>query len=232
MNQRTPLLIAAALTVFILVVVAGLATRLTQPTALAPTSTTATLDVAPALDPSVEALVREREAAYQQALAEANTRLEAANAQIAIANARVATAQQAAPTDALTPDQAQASALAAAPGSRVTAMPELVSYEGTPAYEVRLDRGLIYVDAQSGAVLYNNAVPAAAQSGAVSQEQAIQAAIAYHNGGEVLAVHLDDEAGAQVYEVKFSDGSTIYIDAGNGQVVYAQIEDGGERDDD
>ena len=232
MNQRTPLLIAAALTVFVLVVVAGLATRLTQPTALAPTSTTATLDVAPALDPSVEALVREREAAYQQALAEANTRLEAANAQIAIANAQVATAPQAAPTDALTPDQAQASALTAAPGSRVTAMPELVSYEGTPAYEVRLDRGLIYLDAQSGAVLYNNAVPAAAQSGAVSQEQAIQAAIAYHNGGEVLAVHLDDEAGAQVYEVKFSDGSTIYIDAGNGQVVYAQIEDGGERDDD
>ena len=232
MNQRTPLLIAAALTVFVLVVVAGLATRLTQPTALAPTSTTATLDVAPALDPSVEALVREREAAYQQALAEANTRLEAANAQIAIANGQVATAQQAAPTYAFTPDQAQASALAAAPGSRVTAMPELVSYEGTPAYEVRLDRGLIYVDAQSGAVLYNNAVPAAAQSGAVSQEQAIQAAIAYHNGGEVLAVHLDDEAGAQVYEVKFSDGSTIYIDAGNGQVVYAQIEDGGERDDD
>lgn len=231
MNQRTPLLIAAALTVFVLVVVAGLATRLTQPTALAPTSTTATLDVAPALDPSVEALVREREAAYQQALAEANTRLEAANAQIAIANAQVATAPQTAPTDALTPDQAQASALAAAPGSRVTAMPELVSYEGTPAYEVRLDRGLIYVDAQSGAVLYNNAVPAA-QSGVVSQEQAIQAAIAYHNGGEVLAVHLDDEAGAQVYEVKFSDGSTIYIDAGNGQVVYAQIEDGGERDDD
>lgn len=232
MNQRTPLLIAAALTVFVLVVVAGLATRLTQPTALAPTSTTATLDVAPALDPSVEALVREREAAYQQALAEANTRLEAANAQIAIANGQVATAQQAAPTYAFTPDQAQASALAAAPGSRVTAMPELVSYEGTPAYEVRLDRGLIYLDAQSGAVLYNNAVPAAAQSGAVSQEQAIQAAIAYHNGGEVLAVHLDDEAGAQVYEVKFSDGSTIYIDAGNGQVVYAQIEDGGERDDD
>ncbi len=232
MNQRTPFLIAAALTVFILVVVAGLATRLTQPTALAPTSTTATLDVAPALDPSVEALVREREAAYQTALAEANTRLEAANAQIAIANGQVATAQQAAPTDALTPDQAQASALAAAPGSRVTAMPELVSYEGTPAYEVRLDRGLIYVDAQSGAVLYNNAVPAAAQSGAVSQEHAIQAAIAYHNGGEVVAVHLDDEEGAQVYEVKFSDGSTIYIDAGNGQVVYAQIEDGGERDDD
>lgn len=253
MNQRTPLLIAAALTAFMLVMVAGLATRLTQPTALAPTSTTATLDVAPALDPSVEALVREREAAYQQALAEANTRLEAANAQIAIANGQVATAPQAAPTDALTPDQAQASALAApqaaptyaftpdqaqasalaaAPGSRVTATPELVSYEGTPAYEVRLDRGLIYVDAQSGAVLYNNAVPAAAQSGAVSQEQAIQAAIAYHNGGEVVAVHLDDEDSAQVYEVKFSDGSTIYIDAGNGQVVYAQIEDGGERDDD
>jgi len=110
-------------------------------------------------------------------------------------------------------------------------MPELVSYEGTPAYEVRLDRGLIYLDAQSGAVLHNGAVPAA-QRGAVSQEQAIQAAIAYHNGGEVLAVHLDDEAGAQVYEVKFSDGSTIYINAGNGQVVYAQIEDGGERDDD
>lgn len=44
-----------------------------------------------------------------------------------------------------------------APGSRLLTTPELVDYQGSVAYEVATDRGLIYVDATTGQVLYNGA---------------------------------------------------------------------------
>lgn len=177
MNQRTAGVIAAALTAFVLVLVGGLAARLTRDAGAAPTAAAVSTATAPAaLDPSVEALIREREAAYQQALAEADARLQAANAQIAragVAQAQAAAAPAAAPAAAapsyaVAAEQARAIALSAAPGAAALATPELVSYAGTPAYEVRLDRGLVYVDAQSGAVLQNGAAqpaPAPAVAG-------------------------------------------------------------------
>lgn len=44
-----------------------------------------------------------------------------------------------------------------APGIRLLTTPELVDYQGSVAYEVATDRGLIYVDATTGQVLYNGA---------------------------------------------------------------------------
>ncbi|MBL8055726.1 MAG: hypothetical protein JNK29_03465 [Anaerolineales bacterium] len=44
-----------------------------------------------------------------------------------------------------------------APGIRLLTAPELVDYQGSVAYEVATDRGLIYVDATTGQVLYNGA---------------------------------------------------------------------------
>jgi hypothetical protein len=58
-------------------------------------------------------------------------------------------------TYALTPHDAATVALTVAARASVVSVPELVSYEGTVAYEVRTDLGLLYVDANSGAVLYN-----------------------------------------------------------------------------
>lgn len=264
MNQRTAISLAAALTALVLAAVGLTAwlNRPAEPAPSgAPAEVAASDPTAGALDPTVEALMREREAAYQAALAEANARLEAANAEVARANAQVAQAAEgqqqlheqlaqaqapvvvqapaaqaapAAPSFAVTPEQAQATALAVAPGAAVSAAPELVSFEGAPAYEVRLDRGLVYVDAQSGAVLANGAAqpPApAAQGPAISGEQAAQLAIAYRGGGEVDEVERDEEDGLQVYEVKFRDGSKVYVDAASGQVVYARIQQGGGEDE-
>jgi len=57
----------------------------------------------------------------------------------------------------LTPDQATRIAQTTLPRTRLTRAPELVNYNGAVAYEVILDRGTVYVDANSGAVLANSA---------------------------------------------------------------------------
>lgn len=75
-------------------------------------------------------------------------------------DARPASANEAEPprpapssTPALTPEQAVAIASSFVPGATPAGAPELVSLEGTLAYEVRLDRGPVYLDANSGRLL-------------------------------------------------------------------------------
>jgi hypothetical protein len=60
-------------------------------------------------------------------------------------------------TYAVSPDQAVSAALASTPGASLVQQPRLVSFNGTIAYEVPLDRGNVYIDATSGQVLYNGA---------------------------------------------------------------------------
>jgi hypothetical protein len=95
MKQHTLLGIAAALTAFVLVVIGALAGQMSQTgapvaadTVIVPTEAPVSAPVA--LDPTVEALIREREAAYQQALAEANRRLAEANRHLEAANRQIA----------------------------------------------------------------------------------------------------------------------------------------------
>jgi peptidase YpeB-like protein len=57
------------------------------------------------------------------------------------------------PGAALTPEQALAIASSFLPGATAAGTPELVSLEGTLAYEVRLDRGPVYLDASNGRLL-------------------------------------------------------------------------------
>lgn len=59
----------------------------------------------------------------------------------------------------------------------------------------------------------------------ISQDQAIEVATSYLGGGAVVRVELNDEHGSVVYEVQFQDGSRVYVDAGTGQVVYANLWD-------
>jgi len=78
-----------------------------------------------------------------------------------------------APTYAISADAAAAIALSAVPGTILTRAPELVSFQGIVAYEVLLDRGTVYVDANSGQILYNGAAVAVASGGGE-----------HHDGGE------------------------------------------------
>ncbi|OAN42877.1 peptidase [Chloroflexus islandicus] len=232
--NRTMLLIAAALTVFTLVLIGGIASYLSV---FAP-ATAAPAEPAPAatttLDPTVEALIREREAAYQAALAEANQRLAEMNQQLAAQqsqNTAAVTTAAATPAYPVSVEQAQAIAQANAGGAVLMRAPELVSLQGAPAYEVMFDRGAIYVDAQTGAIVANT-VTSLAQSGPISQEQAIAAATTYLGGGTVVKVKREYEHGVDAYEVKFADGSEVYVDAYTGQVVYAKVKNADQREHD
>jgi hypothetical protein len=186
MNQRTALLLSAGLTAFILVVLGGLAATLLQPPAPAtsdPAGAPVAAAPAPALDPA-------REAAYQQALAdaqaqltEANRRLEEANAQLAAAAvpppvvpppAPVPADPPAAPTYPVSADVAGQIALVAAPGATLQAGPGLVLYQNTPAYEVQLDQGRVYVDATTGRVLYNGVAAATAPAPSLSTSRSYE----------------------------------------------------------
>lgn len=155
-------------------------------------------------------------------------------APVAPAPAAPAPAAPAAPTYAVSAKQAQEIAIAHAGGATLIRAPELVSLQGTPAYEVVFDRGAIYIDAQTGVVLANTiaAPPAAAEANPISPDQAVAAATAYLGGGTVVKVKREHEHGVDVYEVKFSDGSEVYVDAYTGQVVYAKVKNGGNDGDD
>ncbi|MGC8800558.1 MAG: PepSY domain-containing protein [Chloroflexus sp.] len=268
--NRTMFLISAVLTAFVLVVIGGVAGQLSLtmvaepvPTEIVVESTPVTV---PAIDPTAEALIREREAAYQASLAEANQRLAEANQRLVIAQqelsaqaaasapaappapvvaapapaaappapaaAAPAPAAPPAPAYAVTPEQAQAIAIANAGGATLMRFPELVSLQGTPAYEVVFDRGAIYIDAQTGAILANTIVEVAQAANPIGEDQAIAAATAYLGGGTVAKVKREYEHGVDVYEVKFTDGSEVYVDAYNGQVVYAKVKNDGDGDKD
>jgi len=258
MKQHTLLRIAAALTAFVLVVIGALVGQMSQTgapvaadTVIVPTEAPVSAPVA--LDPTVEALIREREAAYQQALAEANRRLAEANRHLEAANRQIAqqTNQQqsapaaqnpasaqnpapAQPTYPISIEQAQAIALSLANGATLTKPAELVRYQGTPAYEVIFDRSAVYVDAQSGAVIASTLTqpqPATTQQG-ITADQAAQIAIAYRGGGQIKKVKFERERGIDVYEVKFTDGAEVYVAASDGAVVYARLDKAKKEDDD
>jgi uncharacterized membrane protein YkoI len=171
MSQRLALVIAAAITAFVLVVVGALSVYLsgaTSQTVNAPSTSAATATPAPAaaaLDPTVEALLREREAAYQAALAEANARLEAANAQIASANQQLASAARSQASGGTAPVVAPATGAAINEQQAITLAQryydgQVVAVEretehGVLVYEVKFsDRSAVYVDASTGQVVY------------------------------------------------------------------------------
>ena len=178
MNQKFAFLVSGVLTAFVLVIGGGLAGRLSQSAAApAPVAAATQSAPAPSIDPAsqVIAQLQDREVAYQQLIDQANQRLAAMNQQLAVAQAAQAAqaartraaapaapapaaAQSAAPQITLSPDAARDIAVQAANFATMIRAPELVRFEGKVAYEVGFTRGVIYVDANTGAVLYNGTV--------------------------------------------------------------------------
>lgn len=123
----------------------------------------------PISDPQLEAMLQEREQAYQALITEANARLEQAYRQIQELSAQLSVSSSNAPAGALersatlSPARAIWVAMNAAPGSALMKEPELVFFQGALAYEVVLDQGTLYIDANTGQILYEG-VPSAIQA--------------------------------------------------------------------
>jgi hypothetical protein len=180
MTQRMAVVLAVVLTAFLLVVGGAVVARVSQgdvktapatPVAVTPQATdSASTDISA----QVQSIIQEREAAYRDLIAQANARLLAAERQTAaparatVAPARTAAPAQTAPAVAISPDAALGIAnAAAAAGMPLVRGPELVLYNGIVAYEVVFKHGSIYVDANTGQILFNGTKhgrPAAARA--------------------------------------------------------------------
>ncbi len=173
MTQKTALVLSVILTAFVLVVGGGLVARVSQPEAA---SAAAPVTVPPTSTPNVDVtaqlqdIMQQREAQYRQLLDQANQRLSDMNKQLAAASAAQAAsqaaksapsavpapaAQPAQPLIALSAETARNIAITASNNATLIREPELVRFEGKVAYEVGFTRGAIYVDAATGAVLFN-----------------------------------------------------------------------------
>ncbi len=202
MTQRAAIALAAGVTAFVLVLTAGVAASLAgRPLDAQAAASRATGPVTPSVPVPQETPVPQESSTSQQSQPPAATA-----------------------SYPISADQAASIALAAIPNAQLGRPPELVSYQGTPVYEVELDGGLVYVDARSGRIVDNGAATVASGPGAspVTREQAIQAAVDYLGGGAVTRAELEEEHGLRVYEIKFRDGAEVYVDADTGQVVRAK----------
>ena len=187
MTQRTALILSAVLTAFVLVLGGGLVARVSQPMAPAQATPVASAPTVPAptatidVNAQVEQLLQQREAQYRQLIDEANQRLQQANQQLAAsapaarparsAALAVPAAQAAQPTASLSAEAARNIAIDASGGATMIREPELVLFEGKVAYEVGLTRGVVYVDANDGTVLFNGAHGGGGQPSGETQTQ-------------------------------------------------------------
>jgi hypothetical protein len=170
MSQRTALIIAAALTTFVLVAIgaaigwaAGHQDQLFSHAQAAPAQVAeaapAEAQASMAGDAGVQVALAEqaayqpvtiqdlldREAALQDLVQQANERLQKASADnLSMTNMKVSS------------DQAAAIALSLAPQAHLMEAPRLVNFQGTPAYQIALDAGMFYIDANLGTVLFSN----------------------------------------------------------------------------
>jgi hypothetical protein len=161
----------------------------------------------------------DREQAYQQLLADANAKIALANQEIEQLVNQIPTQGAETATPYLFSPQ-QAAALAAnIAGVSPNALPELVNFNNTPSYEAVYGNGKVYVDANSGRILYNGLQKKPAN---INADQAVNIATRYLNRTDVTSIDVVPFNGTSVYLVGFSDGTQVYVDV-TGQIVAIQM---------
>jgi len=159
-----------------------------------------------------------REASYQMLIAEANQRIETLNNEVASAGQRK---PQTSTQTGITAEKAVQIAMETAGGNEsLLALPDLVNYQGTEAFEVALSDGSVYVDARVGTVLFNGVTPK------ITSQQAGEIAGKYLGGmnPKYATIKLVNLNGIQIYQVTFSGDKEyiVFIDL-TGNVIKAQI---------
>jgi uncharacterized membrane protein YkoI len=175
MTQKTAFVLSAILTAFVLVVGGGVIARVSQADAVPAQAAVAPVPPVPAVAAQTadvmaqaQALLQQRDAEYRKLIDQANQRLAAMNQQQAAAQAAQAvpaaqpaapqppaSAPVAAPQIAISSEAALFTAVAAANNATMIRTPELVRFEGKVAYEIGFTKGVVYIDANTGAVLFN-----------------------------------------------------------------------------
>ncbi len=168
---------------------------------------------------------QQREAGYNQLIQQANQQIEEANARLQAAGAAASSAAgsptasaagpNAAVNTAVSADKAEQIARQAAdPGQLLVKSPEMVNFQGKVAYEVAFQKGSIYVDAQTGTVLFNGSVPQT-----ITLDKAAQIAADYLKDNAILQADQITFRNAPLYRVIFKSGMMVYLDT-TGQITY------------
>ncbi|HLD93116.1 MAG TPA: hypothetical protein VI703_02810 [Anaerolineales bacterium] len=216
MVQKSALFLSIGLTAFIVFIFSGLL----QAMAAVPIPAVAQgLEVSAAteISPELAQLISEREAAYIELINQANQRL--VEAQAALEDA------QANPSEGVssqfTIEQATELALASAlSGSQLTGEAQLVNFEGSVAYEVPFNLGNIYIDATSGALLFNGTINLLPSP--ITQEQAAQIASTYMGRTDVYKIEVVQLYGFDVFRVKFLNSDAVFVDP-YGQILLVRL---------
>ncbi len=221
--KPSKILLASVFLTAIIIVVIGAVTRIVL-ASNASTSTSASVSAE-----TIQAY-QQREAEYNQLiqqanqqLAEANARLQAAQSQppqsrqavSSAAGAASSTASSVPANVAVSAEKAgQIARQAADPGQLSVKPPELVNFQGKVAYEVAFQKGSVYVDAQTGAVLFNGTVPQT-----ITLDKAAQIAADYLKDKAILQADQVTFRNAPLYRVIFKSGMMVYLDT-TGQITY------------
>jgi hypothetical protein len=214
MKNKLTLAVSIFVTVFVITVGIGVITKVSA-------ANNPQVNSSPTLDATA---FTQREQAYQQIIAQANQQIELANQQIATLANEITPNSVPEPTLAATStylfSAEQASSIAQQiAGVAPKTLPELVSFSGTPAYEVVYGNGKVYVDANTGAVLFNGLQKAVTN---ITSEQALYIAVNYLKTSQPVAMGTSTFNGAKVYVVLFADGQSVYVDM-TGKVVAVQM---------
>jgi uncharacterized membrane protein YkoI len=212
MKSRIVLFTSIGLSVFLLLGVVGVVSAMQSaknPPEVAPVATT-----------DLTQQYAAREAAYNDLITQANQRIEALNTEVAALKKNSSPVSN---QPEITADKAAKIAVDATGGSEaLLKMPELVNYQGNTAFEVKLEDGVVYIDAQSGNVIFNGVIPK------ITDQQAGQIAGQYLGGmnpkyADIKLVNLN---GTQIYQVTFAGDKVyvVFIDM-TGKVLKAQIYD-------
>jgi len=170
---------------------------------------------APVQDTALLQQMNEREAAYRALIDEANTRIETLNQEVLTLNAAPPVVDT---PVILAPEQAAQIALMEVNNEdSMIQLPELVDYEGETAYEVRMTKGLLYIHAENGTVLFNS-VPKR-----IDEKRAAEIAGEYLGGMDprYAIVQITELNGTPIYKVNFN-GYLVFIDP-YGQIIKAQV---------
>lgn len=175
------------------------------------------------VSPEIVATYQQREAAYNQLIEQANQKLDKANAELQAMQTQIDQVNQqpalvkATASSTITPEKASEIAQKVVEsGQTVLKTPELVSFEGKAAYEVIFKKGSVYVDAQSGNVLFNATVPIQ-----INADKAAQIASDYLKEQDIMNVDQITFRNAPIFRVIFKSGMMVYMDMA-GQITYIQ----------
>lgn len=172
--------------------------------------------------------VNDRELAYQQMIADANAKITLANQQIEQLLTTLPTEVVESESPYLFTAEQAATLAANLAGVVPQTLPELVNFNGTPAFEAIYGNGKVYIDANTGKIIFNGLQTKPSQ---INADQAVNIATKYLNRTDVISINVAPINGTNVYVVQFSDGTLVYVDI-YGKIVAIQLPSSGEQTDD